>query len=142
MARRRSPRVSTGSGSDIVVVNTPAPVTRRASSGGRRRSRGRRGGRRRSYARGGQGSYKTRMTSMAVGGLAYGLLEKHFPNLPTIPILGKSGTVAVAAYVMNPKQQILRDMGLAAATIAGYSFGSTGSVSGVDVMGHGLATRG
>ena len=49
-----------------------------------------------------------------------------------IPGIGRSGTVALAVYFLKPSNQILQDMGVAAAAIAGYSFGETGSVSGDD----------
>lgn len=70
------------------------------------------------------------MQGIAVGGLAYGLLVKNFPSLPRLPGIGRSGTVALAVYFLKPKNQILRDAGLAAAAIAGYSFGETGTISG------------
>lgn len=139
-ARRSGTRVSGGPGKDVIVVNTtgtPVP-SRRRSSGGVTRRRSRSGGkRRRRYATGGVGSYRTRITSMALGGAAYGFVEKSFPTLPTIPALGRAGTIAAAAYFMQPKQQLLRDIGLAAAVLAGYQFGSQGRISGV----HGLAAQ-
>lgn len=76
----------------------------------------------------------------AIGGLAYGFVEKQFPNLPTMPMLGKSGTVAAAMYFLNPSNNILKDMGIAAAAIAGYQLGATGKVSGDDDY-HGLAVE-
>jgi hypothetical protein len=74
------------------------------------------------------------MQNTALGGLAFGLLRKHVPNLPRIPAIGTSGTVALAIYFLKPSSKLLQDMGIAAAAIAGSSFGETGSVSG-DVMG-------
>lgn len=70
------------------------------------------------------------MVGVGIGGLAYGLLVKNFPQLPRLPGIGRSGTVALGVYFLKPSNQILRDMGIAAAAIAGYSFGETGSVSG------------
>ena len=68
-----------------------------------------------------------------MGGFAYGLLIKHFgSSLPTIPLLGRSGTVAAAVYFLKPKSQLIQDMGIAAAAIAGQSFGQNGVVSGDD----------
>ena len=78
------------------------------------------------------------MQGVAMGGLAYGLLAKHFPNLPRIPGIGRSGTVALAVYFLKPRSELLRDVGIAAAAIAGYSFGETGTVSGADVLGSDL----
>lgn len=72
------------------------------------------------------------MIGVGIGGLAYGLLVKNFPQLPRIPGIGRSGTVALGVYFLKPNNQILRDMGIAAAAIAGYSFGETGTISGDD----------
>lgn len=71
------------------------------------------------------------MASMFTGGLVYGFIDKKFPDLPRMPIIGKSGTVALAAYLFGGKYQIVRDTGIAAAAIAGYTLGKTGVVSGV-----------
>lgn len=79
---------------------------------------------------GGDSSVHKRIQGIALGGLAYGLLVKNFPTLPRLPGVGRSGTVALAVYFLKPKNKILQDIGLAAAAIAGYSFGETGTVSG------------
>lgn len=67
-----------------------------------------------------------------MGGALYGMLVKNFPTLPRIPGLGRSGTVAAAIYFLKPSSPWLQDMGIAAAAIAGASFGETGTVSGDD----------
>lgn len=130
MAQRR--RTATRSGGEIVVVNA-APVQRRSSGAIRRRSSG--GGKRRRRSKGGGGGsagIDKRMQGVAIGGLAFGLLVKNFPNMPKVPGIGRSGTIALAVYFLKPKNRILQDMGIAAAAIAGYSFGETGSVAGDD----------
>lgn len=70
------------------------------------------------------------MQGVALGGLGYGLLVKNWANMPRIPGIGRSGTIALAVYFLNPKMKLLQDVGIAAAAIAGYSFGETGTVSG------------
>jgi len=72
------------------------------------------------------------MQGVALGGLGYGLLIKNFPSLPRLPGVGRSGTVALAVYLLKPTNRILQDIGIAAAAIAGSSFGETGSISGDD----------
>lgn len=114
-----------------MVVNAAAPVARRSGGGGvrRRRSSGKR--RRRSGGGGGGGgSIDKRLQNTALGGLAYGLLVKNWSSMPRLPGIGRSGTVALAVYFLKPKSKLLQDLGIAAAAIAGYSFGETGSVSG------------
>lgn len=71
------------------------------------------------------------MQKVALGGLAYGLLVKYLgSNIPRVPGIGRSGTVALGVYFLKPSSQILQDLGIAAAAIAGASFGETGTVSG------------
>lgn len=113
-----------------MVVNSPAaPARRRTSS--RRVARRRTRSRSRSSVGGGGGSYKNKLVSTGVGGFLYGVLEKSVGDkLPVIPILGKSGTIAVGCYFFGKNNSMIRDLGVAAAAIAGYSFGKTGSVSG------------
>lgn len=72
------------------------------------------------------------MQRVALGGLAYGLLVKNVPQLPSIAGIGRSGTVALGIYFLKPSSQIIQDIGIAAAAIAGASFGQTGTVSGDD----------
>lgn len=74
------------------------------------------------------------MVAHGLGGYAVGFIEKTFPNLPTIPIVGRKGTIAAIAYFLHGKHPLVADVGLAAAAISGYEFGSTGHISG-DVMG-------
>ena len=126
-ARRRSTTVSR-SGGGIVLVQPAAPVARRSGGGGRRR---RRRGRGRSGSKAAHGSnIQKTLTGVAIGGLAYGLLVKNFPQLPRLPGIGRSGTVAIAVALLKPRNEILRNVGVAAAAIAGYSFGETGTISG------------
>lgn len=80
------------------------------------------------------------MVGAAIGGLAYGFIERSFPTMPTLPLVGKSGTVALAVYFLGGNNDIINDIGLAAAVIAGYSLGKTGAVSGYDDS-HGLAAE-
>jgi len=110
-------------------VNAAAPIARRSGGGGRRRRR-RSSGKRRGRGGGSHQSIDKRIQNTALGGLAYGLLVKNWPNMPRVPGIGRSGTVALAVYFLKPKMGLLQDLGVAAAAIAGYSFGESGSVSG------------
>jgi hypothetical protein len=76
------------------------------------------------------------MFSAALGGGVLGLVDKMFPNLPTIPVLGKAGTIAAIAYFFSKGKGggIARDTAIAGASIAGYQLGSQGKISG-DLMG-------
>lgn len=83
-----------------------------------------------------------RMQGVALGGLAYGMLVKNWPTMPRLPGIGRSGTVALAVYFLKPKSALLVDLGIAAAAIAGYTFGEQGTVSGVGDEDEILASQG
>ena len=52
-------------------------------------------------------------------------------NIPTIPILGKAGTIALAAHFFGKgRAGLATDIRNAAAVVASYEFGLKGSVSG------------
>lgn len=69
---------------------------------------------------------------MAIGGFCYAQLVKNFPTLPQVPGLGRAGSVAALVYFLKPSSQLLQNVGIAAAVIAGHSFGATGTVAGDD----------
>jgi hypothetical protein len=85
---------------------------------------------------GGGALTQTRMIELAVGGAAYGFIEKQFgAQLPTLPIVGRAGTLTLLAYYMaKGKGGIMRDVAICGAVLSGYQIGSTGKISG-DVMG-------
>jgi hypothetical protein len=134
MARKRFPTVSRPK-SGVVVVSTPAatPVRRRRARAPVRRAAPRR--RRRSSSTGGRSDkgYRDELFGVAIGGFGFGWLMKHYgTQIPSLPLVGRSGTVALASYFLRGKHPIVRDVGIAAASIAGYSFGKTGTVEGAD----------
>jgi len=74
------------------------------------------------------------MQSFAIGGFLYGIIEKNFAaQLPTLPLIGRAGSIAIAAYLMGKGRGggIIADVGKAAAVIAGYQFGTTGKINGL-----------
>jgi hypothetical protein len=91
------------------------------------------------------------LLGVAIGGAVYGFIEKKWgASMPTIPIIGKAGTITVAAYFLSKRGGMgggmIRDVAIAGAVVAGYQLGSTGKVSG-DIEGeladqvHGLAAQ-
>ena len=71
------------------------------------------------------------MTALAGGGFGVGFIEKQFGDkIPTLPLVGRKGAIALAVYFMKPKSGLLQDVGKAAAAIAGYELGKTGVVTG------------
>jgi hypothetical protein len=71
------------------------------------------------------------MLGAAIGGLGYGMLEKYMgEQIPSLPLLGKSGTIAAVIYFAGGRNDIINDIGIAAAAIAGYSLGKEGKITG------------
>jgi hypothetical protein len=136
---KRSTSVSTRkAGNTEIVVVEPQPLARRSSrrrSG--RRTSGRRRGRRGHSRNGAVGaSLKTRAIGAAVGGFGVGFIEKQVGDkLPTLPIIGKKGAIAIAAYFFANKSEIARDVCISAAAISGYELGKSGVISGVGEAG-------
>jgi hypothetical protein len=146
MAKRRKKAASSGG---VRVVQVPAraaaPVIKvsapRAPSKPKARRRRSGGGGHHSGGLNGR-----TMAGAALGGAALGFLEKQFPTLPTIPLIGRKGTIAVIAYFVAKKggslAHIARDVGIAAAAISGYELGGTGKISGdVADQVHGIASQ-
>lgn len=78
-----------------------------------------------------------RLFNVAIGGAVLGFIEKSFPTLPTLPLIGRAGTIALAAHYLGKGHPILQDAALAGAAVAGYELGKDGKVSGDDdVHGH------
>lgn len=141
MAKRRSrsytaaPIVRTVAQAPIVRVQVPRQTIAR-SSGKRRRHHRRSSG-------GGSLNQKT-MFGAVVGGAALGFVDKLLgSSIPTIPILGRAGTIALGAYFLaKGRGGIMRDIAISGASIAGYQFGTTGKVSGeIPDQVHGIAAQ-
>jgi hypothetical protein len=89
--------------------------------------------------RGGGDTLSTqRLTSLALGGAAFGFIEKSFgAQLPTLPIIGRAGTITLIAYYFSKGRAggILKDVARAGAVLAGYQIGTTGKIAGDEVVG-------
>jgi len=104
-----------------------------------RRSRGRRGGRRRGGG-GGFGGGTHDIAKNVIAGMGFGLFDKLAADwgLPTIPFLGRKGTVAAAAYFLRRQHPIIADVARAGMIISGYELMSQGHISGDDEGGGGV----
>jgi hypothetical protein len=69
----------------------------------------------------------------ALAGFLLAQLDKQ-AAIPTIPVIGKAGTIAVALHYLGKGNKMMQEGSLAAAAIAGYEFGQTGHVSGGRVV--------
>jgi hypothetical protein len=114
----------------VIRIQTPRAVTRapkKRRSSHRRRSHG--GG----AVTGGH------VLGIGLGGAIIGFVEKAFgASIPQIPVLGRKGTLTLAAYFMQRNRMggaLTRDACIAGAAICGYELGKDGKVSGYDVDG-------
>jgi hypothetical protein len=87
---------------------------------------------------GGGALTQQRLISLALGGAAFGFIEKSFgAQIPTLPVVGRAGTITLAAYYFSKGKAggILRDVAMAGAVLAGYQIGTTGKIAGEEVLG-------
>jgi hypothetical protein len=72
------------------------------------------------------------LAPVAAGAFALGLLDRQGTKFPTIEVLGRAGSIAVAAHFAAKflRMPVLRDVSIAAAAVALYEYGSTGKVVG------------
>ena len=80
-----------------------------------------------------------KLFSVALGGALFGFIEKSFgAQLPTLPVVGRAGTITGIAYYLSKGKGggIMRDVAVAGAVIAGYQIGTTGKISGTDIDGN------
>ena len=120
---RSAPRISAPR---PIIIRQSAPLQRRK---GRRRRSG--GGGVSGFLSGGGGIIAVGVTAAVIGmAESGGLLAK----LPSIPVVGRKGALAIAAYYYSRHGggSLSRDVAIAAAALAGYELGSKGSISGED----------
>lgn len=128
MARRKSTATQIVR---AVPVRTPAPIIRVSAprpAKEKKKHRRRRGG-------SSSGGGISHLAKHAAGGFAFGYIQKTFPNLPTLPIVGQAGSIALLAHYMRGKFPLASEIATAAAVIAGYQLGHDGKVQGEDEQG-------
>jgi len=78
-----------------------------------------------------------KLGGFAIGGALFGFIQKQFPNLPTLPIVGQAGSITAAAYMLakGKGSGLARDVAIAGAVLSGYQIGFTGKISGEDISG-------
>lgn len=104
-----------GKGGGVVVVRTAAAP--------KKGTKHRRGASRQSAEKA--------LGAMALGGFILGKIDSSSMNIPTLPVVGRAGTIAIAAHMFaKGKPGMITDVRNAAAAVAGYEYGSKGSISG------------
>jgi len=91
-------------------------------------------GHRRHHSASGSGSEKHRAGAIGAS-LVLGLLDKQGTTFPTVPMLGRAGSLALACYFLRKKNPMLNHAATGFASIAAYQFGRSGSISGESVVG-------
>jgi len=115
------------SGFRVVTQRAPAPIIRiatpRAAPIARRPKHRRRvgGGSRAGLA----GFFSKQRQGAFAGAFALGILDKQGTALPTVPVLGRAGTAALAAYFMG-----FHDAATGLGSIALYEFAREGKIAG------------
>jgi hypothetical protein len=124
MARRVNGRFAKGR-SAITVVRAPAPIVRVSAP---RASKAKKHHRRHGGGRGGKNS----VLANAAAGFILGKLDTSATSIPTIPVLGRAGTLAAALYYYNKPifGFSARELAGGFAAIAAYEYSTKGSVSG------------
>mgnify|MGYP006292476963 CR=1 FL=1 len=79
------------------------------------------------------------MTAALVSaGIGYAEKSGMLDVLPTVPAIGRKGTLALAAWAWGRFAnggKLARDVSIVASALAGYELGKSGSVSGDDFEG-------
>jgi hypothetical protein len=87
------------------------------------------------------GLFSKQRMGIVAGALAFGFLEKQamFQSLPSLPMIGKSGTIGLGAYLLSNggRNKLADDIATAALVIAAHELGSTGTIVGQDDPGIG-----
>jgi hypothetical protein len=82
------------------------------------------------------GLFNKKRMGIVAGAAAFGFLEKQamFASLPSLPMIGKSGTIGLAAYLVSNggRNKLADDICTAALVIAAHELTSTGSIIGDD----------
>lgn len=119
----RSPAPRTAAAPIIKIAQPRAPATRKKRAPARR-------SRSSSFIGGAMQSG----ISDAIGGAIFGFAVKQgwVAKLPAIPVIGRTGTAAIVLHYLAKRGggEYVKRAAVAAAVIAGYQLGSTGSILG------------
>jgi hypothetical protein len=114
----------------IVRVPTVRPIVIRTRSAATKHKK-----KHHKHHRGGLGGIvSSKQISTAMGGYGLGFIQKQFPNLPKIPMLGEAGTIAIASYMLRGKLPFAEEICTAALVVAGYQLATTGAITGGDYI--------
>jgi hypothetical protein len=116
------------------MVRAVSPVIVRVPSAPAKRSKGRRIG----HAIGAAASEEKHRIAAVLTGAILGWLDAQGTKIPTVPMLGRAGTVGVVAYLIHRQSKgnrMLSHIATGALTIAAYELANKGTISGDETMG-------
>jgi len=112
------------------MVRAISPVVVRVPAAAPRKGKGRALARRIGHA---AGEEKHRIAAIITGAVL-GWLDKQGTAIPTVPMLGRAGTIGVASYLLykQSKSRMASHVATGALCIAAYELTNKGSISGED----------
>ena len=124
MAARKRTSFRRTAPNTLVILDNDAPMARRSA--------GRAPVRRRRRRSGGRSGGTSQLADDALAGAAFGLLERVTANLdlPEIPLLGRKGIVALAAYFLRRQHPLIAKAARAGVIISSYELVSEGKITG------------
>jgi len=71
---------------------------------------------------------------IGIGAYALGYVQKQNWAIPSLPVLGKTGTIALIAHFISDggKNKLAADIATAALAVAGFTLATTGAIVGGD----------
>lgn len=89
-------------------------------------------GSRRHHASSGDSSMLNTLGYPAGAGLILAYIEKNSVNVPTVPMLGRAGTLAIASWYFRKHDKRLVKLAAGFAAIAAYQWEHDGAIAGFD----------
>src|SRR5260370_15979686 len=127
MAKKNSHSLSPRPNARPIIIRTPAPIVKVHKKRHARRGGG--GG-----FGGARGLMSRERMGIVLGAFVVGLLEKQgiMASLPTLPLIGRTGTIGVGAYLLSDggKNRLADEVCTAALVLAAHELSSTGHVLG------------
>lgn len=128
-ARGMAKRATAARHSTSMVRAVSPVIVRVPAAPAKKHSRARRVG----AAIGHQASEEKHRIAAIFTGAVLGWLDSQGTKIPTVPMLGRAGTVGVAAYLIyrqSKSNRMLSHIATGALTIAAYQLGNKGTISG------------
>jgi hypothetical protein len=105
-----------------ITVRAAAPATKTKTGAKGKHHRG---------GRGGGGDFMSRVGEPALAGLVLGYIDKSGTNVPTLPGIGRAGTLAIAAWFLRHQLPMAGNLAPGFAAIALYEWQREGKISGI-----------